>query len=144
VGSRVPLARLEEIVDASGVAPAIEALLPAGVRHRQLRARTMLLGMQLALDDRRPAYLTEIRAALTSLPEADQARLGVTGDRHGRPHQLTYRQVEHTCRLIARRSARTSPTAPRPATSLPSATPCSKPASPAAAKTPPARRRRRH
>jgi hypothetical protein len=109
VGSRVPLARLEEIVDASGVAPAIEALLPAGVRHRQLRARTMLLGMQLALDDRRPAYLTEIRAALTSLPEADQARLGVTEDRHGRPHQLTYRQVEHTCRLIARALSKDQP-----------------------------------
>jgi hypothetical protein len=109
VGSRVPLARLEEIIDASGVAPAIEALLPAGARHRQLRARTMLLGMQLALDDRRPAYLTEIHAALTSLPEADQPRLGVTEDWHGRPHQLTYRQVEHTCRLITKALGKDQP-----------------------------------
>ena len=100
MGSPVPLARLEEIIDASGAAPAIEALLPSGVRHRQLRARTMLPGMQLALDDRRPACLTEIHAALTSLPEADQARLGVTADWHGRPHQLTYRQTEHPGRLI--------------------------------------------
>jgi len=71
------------------------------VRHRQLRTRTLLTGMMLALDDRRPAYLTEVRAALTSLPEAGQVRLGVTGDWHGRPHQLTCRQTEHTCRLIA-------------------------------------------
>ena len=102
MGSRVPLARLEEIIDGSGVAPAIEALLPAGVRHRQLRARTMLLGMQLALDDRRPACLTEIHAALTSLPDADQARLGVTEDWHGRPHQLTYRQTERTFGLVVK------------------------------------------
>ena len=109
MGSPVPLARLEEIIDASGAAPAIEALLPSGVRHRQLRARTMLPGMQLALDDRRPACLTEIHAALTSLPEADQARLGVTADWHGRPHQLTYRQTEHTGRLIAKAPGKDSP-----------------------------------
>ena len=109
MGRRVPLARLEEIIDASGAAPAIEALLPAGVRHRQLCARTMLLGMQLALGDRRPAYLTEIHAALTSLPEAHQARLGVTEDWHGLPHQLTYRQTEHTCLLIAKALSKDQP-----------------------------------
>ena len=65
--------------------------------------------MMLALDDRRPAYLTEVRAALTSLPEADQARLGVTEDWHGRPHQLTYRQTEHTGRLIARALSKDQP-----------------------------------
>jgi hypothetical protein len=96
VAGQVPLARLEEITDSSGVAPRIEKMLPIGVRHRQLRARTLLLGMQLALADRRPAHLTEVHAALTSLPEADQARLGVTEDWHGRPHQLTYRQTEYT------------------------------------------------
>ena len=41
---RGPLAGLEEIIDASGVAPRIEALLPIGVRHRQLRVRTLLAG----------------------------------------------------------------------------------------------------
>jgi hypothetical protein len=51
----IPLAVLEDIVDASCVAPRIEALLPAGVRHRQLRVRTLILGMQLTLADRRPA-----------------------------------------------------------------------------------------
>jgi hypothetical protein len=49
VGSPIPLARLEEIIDASGVAPAIEARLPIGVRRRQLTARTLLTGMLLAL-----------------------------------------------------------------------------------------------
>ena len=101
MGSRTGLAAIEAIIDASGAAGQIEVLLPAGVRHRQLSARTLLTGMMLALDDRRPAYLTEARAALTSLPGPDQARLGVTQDWHGRAHQLTYRQTEHTARLIA-------------------------------------------
>jgi hypothetical protein len=109
VRSRAGLAAIEAIIDASGAAPAIEALLPAGVRRRQLRARTLLAGMMLALGDRRPAYLTEIHAALTCLPEADQVRLGVTEDWHGRPHQLTYRQVEHTCRLIAKALSKDCP-----------------------------------
>ena len=109
MGGRAGLAVIEAVIDASGAAPAIEALLPAGVRHRQLRARTLLTGMMLALDDRRPAYLTEVRTALTSLPEADQVRLGVTEDWHGRPHQLTYRQTEHTGRLIARALSKDQP-----------------------------------
>jgi len=108
-GGRAGLAAIEAVIDASGVTDAIEALLPAGVRHRQLRVRTLLTGMMLALDDRRPAYLTEARAALTSVPEAHQTRLGVTEDWHGRPHQLTYRQVEHTGRLIARALGKDSP-----------------------------------
>ena len=48
----IPPATLEAIIGASGVAPRIEALLPAGVRHRQLRVRT--LGMMLTLADRGP------------------------------------------------------------------------------------------
>ena len=109
MGSRIPLARLEEIIDASHVAAGIEALLPAGVRHRQLHARTLLVGMQLAAGDRRPAYLTEIHAALTSLTEHDQARLGVIAGWKTGPHQLTYRQVEHTFRLITRALSKTEP-----------------------------------
>jgi hypothetical protein len=109
VGSRTGLAAIEAIIDASGIAGQIEALLPAAVRHRQLSARTMLTGMMLALDDRRPAHLTEARAALISLPEADQERLGVTTTWKTGPHQLTYRQVEHTCRLITRALAKDQP-----------------------------------
>ncbi len=32
----IPLAAWEEIIDASGAAPRVEAMLPAGVRARQL------------------------------------------------------------------------------------------------------------
>jgi hypothetical protein len=109
VASRVPLARLEAIIDSSGIAPRIETMLPAGARHRQLRVRTLLTGMMLALDDRRPAHLTEAHAAHTALPDADQARLGVTEDWHGRPHQLTYRQTERTFGLIAKALAKDQP-----------------------------------
>jgi len=92
---------LEAIIDASGVAPRIEALLPIGVRHRQLRARTLLLGMALTLADRRPAHLTQVHAALISLPGADQVRPGVTENWRNGPHQLTYRQAERTFNLVA-------------------------------------------
>jgi hypothetical protein len=97
----IPLYVIEATVDASAIAPAIEGMLPAGARRRQLTARTLAIGMLLALAGRRPAHLTEVHQALTSLPEADQGRLGVTGDWHGHPHQLTYRQVEYTFGLIA-------------------------------------------
>ncbi len=105
----VPLAVLENVIDASGVAPRIEGLLPAGVRRRQLTVRTLFLGMQLTLADARPAQLTRVHAALTGLPEADQIRLGVTAVWKTGPHKLTYRQVEHTCRLITRALAKDEP-----------------------------------
>jgi len=97
----IPLAVLEDIIDGSGVGAAIEELLPAGVRHRQLTASTLLTGMMLTLDDRRPAYLTEVHAALTALPADDQARLGVAEQWHNGPHQLTCRQAEYTFNLLA-------------------------------------------
>jgi hypothetical protein len=96
----IPLARLEEIIDASGIAPRVEALLPIGVRHRQLRVRTLLAGMMLSQADHRPAHLTRVRDALTALPAADQVRLGVTEDWKTGPHQLTYRQTERTFGLV--------------------------------------------
>ena len=105
----VPLAVLEGIVDGSGAAPRIEALLPAAVRHRQLTVRTLLLGMMLALGDDRPAHLTRVHQALTTLPAAAQARLSVTEDWKAGPHQLTYRQVEHTFRLVAEALAKEHP-----------------------------------
>ena len=64
----IPLAAFEEIIDASGVAPRIEAMLPAGVRPRQLTVRTLLAGMCLTQADSRPAHLTRVHQALTSLP----------------------------------------------------------------------------
>ena len=57
--------------------------------------------MCLTQADHRPAHLTRVHQALTSLPEDDQRRLGVIADwKHG-PHLLTYRQTERTFGLVA-------------------------------------------
>ena len=105
----IPLAAFEEIIDASGAAARIEAMLPAGVRPRQLRVRTLLAGMCLAQADHRPAHLTRVHQALTSLGEDDQRRLGVLADwRHG-PHLLTCRQTERTFGLVISALARDEP-----------------------------------
>jgi hypothetical protein len=94
------LAASEQIIDASGAAPRIDAMLPAGVRPRQLSARTLLAGMCLTQADHRPAHVTRVHQALTSLPEDEQWRLGVITDwKHG-PHQLTCRQTERTFGLV--------------------------------------------
>ena len=76
-------------------------MLPAGARPRQLAVRTLLAGMCLAAADHRPAHLTRVHQALTSLHEQDRRRLGVPADwKHG-PHLLTYRQTEYTFGLVA-------------------------------------------
>jgi hypothetical protein len=105
----VPLTVIEQIVSSSGVATAIEQMLPAGVRERQLTASTLLTGMMLALADGRPAHLTRVLEALLALPEDDQKRLGVIAQWKDGPHPLTYRQVEHTHRLITKALAKTGP-----------------------------------
>jgi hypothetical protein len=105
----IPLPLLEEIIDRSGIAPRIELLLPIGVRTRQLLVRTLLLGMLLALADRRPAFLTEVHQALTRLPETDQRRLGVLAPWKTGPHLLTYRQTERTFGLAAAALAKDEP-----------------------------------
>jgi hypothetical protein len=105
----IPLAVFEEIIDASGVAPRIEAMLPIGVRGRQLTVRTLLAGMCLAQADHRPAHLTRVHQALVSLPADQQRRLGVIADwKHG-PHLLTYRQAEYTFGLAADAVAKDEP-----------------------------------
>jgi hypothetical protein len=103
------LAVIEDTVDASAAADTLQPLLPAAARHRQLTARTLLIGMHLALAGSRPAHLTRAHQALTSLPEHDQKRLGVIEDWAGGPHQLTYRQAEHTHRLITRALSKQHP-----------------------------------
>ena len=105
----IPLAALEEIIDASGVAPRVEALLPVGVRHRQLRIRTLLAGMMLSQAGQRPAHLTRVRDALTALPGPDQVRLGVLEDWETGPHLLTYRQTERTFGLVTGALAKDHP-----------------------------------
>jgi hypothetical protein len=105
----IPLPVLEEVIDRSGIAPRIEMLLPIGVRGRQLRVRTLLAGMLIVLADHRPAHLTRVHQALTTLPEDGQRRLGVVTDwKHG-PHQLTYRQTERTFGLVASALAKDDP-----------------------------------
>src|SRR5207247_500375 len=79
------LSRLERIVDGAAVAPRIEALLPVGVRPRQLSVRTLLLGMLLVAIDGRPAHLTRVHRALVELPD-DQRRLGIIADWDDGPH----------------------------------------------------------
>ena len=105
----IALAALEGVIDASGIAPRTGALLPSGARRRQLTVRTLLLGMMPALADGRPAHLTRVRQALTSLPEADQRRLGVLADGKNGPHRLTYRQTEYTFALVAAALAKGRP-----------------------------------
>jgi len=105
----IPLAAWEAVIDASGIAPRIEALLPSGVRPRQLPVRTLLAGMLLAAADGRPAHLTRVRQALAALPEADQRRLGVLADWKGGPHLLTYRQAEYTFGLVIRALGKDQP-----------------------------------
>ena len=97
----IALPVLEDITDRSGVAPRIELLLPIGVRARQLAVRTLLAGHAAVLADHRPAHLTRVHQALTTLPEDDQRRLGVVADWKRGPHRLTYRQTERTFGLVA-------------------------------------------
>jgi hypothetical protein len=97
----IPLAAFEAVIDDSGVARRIEAILPIGVRARQLTVRTLLAGICLTQADSRPAHLTRVHQALTALPEPDQRRLGVIADWKQGPHQLTYRQTERTFGLVA-------------------------------------------
>ena len=103
------LARLEAVVDRAAVAIRVELALPIGGRPRQLPVRTLLLGILLALADGRPAHLTRVHHALVALPEADQRRLQVLLDWAAGPHQLTYRQVERTYRLVVRALAKDLP-----------------------------------
>jgi hypothetical protein len=104
------LERLEEVVDASGVAdrkrcsrsgcvPASSACTrswwecsspspspsPTGDRRPATGDRRPATG------DRRPAHLTRIHAALVALPEAERWRLGVVVNWKAGPHLLSYR-----------------------------------------------------
>jgi hypothetical protein len=105
----IALAASEAVIDASGVAARVEAMLPSGARARQLAVRTLLVGMMITLADGRPAHLTRVRQALTALPEDDQRRLGVLTDWKDGPHRLTYRQAEYTFGLVARALGKDQP-----------------------------------
>ena len=105
----IPAGAFEAVIDASGIAPRIEAALPIGVRPRQLSVRTLLAGMCLAQADHRPAHLSRVHQVLVSLPQDEQRRLGVIADwKHG-PHQLTYRQTDYTFGLAADAAGKDEP-----------------------------------
>jgi len=97
------------VVDASGVAMRIEVCLPIGVRRRQLSVHSLLLGMLLVQADGRPAHLSRVHAALSSLPEDDRLRLGVAVTWRSGRHELTYRQVEYTMSLVCSALSRQVP-----------------------------------
>jgi hypothetical protein len=103
------LERVEEIIDASAITKRIELLLPAGVRPRQLKARTLLIGMTLTMLDGRDALLTGVHKTLLALPREALLRLGVTAHWKTGPHTLTYRQLEYTYRLISKTLAKDKP-----------------------------------
>lgn len=103
------LARFEEILDASRVPARIEALLPVGVRPRQLSVRSLLIGMLIALGDHRPAHLRRVHETLIARSEQEQRRLGVLTDWKTGEHLLTYRQVERTFGLIVKALAKQKP-----------------------------------
>ena len=65
----ITLSRLEALFDDPSVEAALEATeqsLPRGVRPRQLKVRTLLLGMLLAEADHRPAHLSRCTRASSS------------------------------------------------------------------------------
>ncbi len=101
--------RLEAVVDASGVARRVEAMLPVGVRPRQLGVRTLLVGMLLVAVQGRPAHLRRVHEALSALSADERWQLGVIAQWKTGPHQLTYRQVERTFALLARALGKDQP-----------------------------------
>jgi hypothetical protein len=103
------LERVEQIIDAAAITKRIELLLPAGVRPRQLKVRTLMIGMTLTMQGGRDALLSNVHKTLLALPITDQLRLGVTAAWSTGPHTLTYRQLEYTYRLTCNKLATDTP-----------------------------------
>jgi len=81
---------------------ALDDLMPCGGRPRQLGARTVLLGIMLALDAGRPAQLEAAWRALDSLPLPDQLSLGFAQSKNGACHGASYRQLSDTFSVLCR------------------------------------------
>jgi hypothetical protein len=103
------LSHVEEIIDTSGITKWIEARLPVGVRPRQLKVRTLLIGMTSTMLQGRDALLINVHKTLLGLPREVQLRLGVIAQWRDGPHALTYRQLEYTYRLIVEKLAKNKP-----------------------------------
>ena len=81
---------------------ALDELMPRGGRPRQLGARTVLLGVLLALDAGRPAHLEAAWRALCSLEVADQLSLGFAQSKDGECRSASYRQLSDTFSVLCR------------------------------------------
>ena len=106
---RDALALAEDVVDRAAVVDVLEAALGTGARERQLRVRTLLVGLLLAIADDRPAQLTRVHRALLALTGPERDRLGVRVAWPGGPHELTYRQVEYTFARVVGTLAKAEP-----------------------------------
>jgi hypothetical protein len=80
----------------------LDVAIPSGGRPRQLCARTVLLGMMIALDSGRPAHLEAAHRALSSLELGDQLALGVAVVSDGEYHLSSYRQYEDTFSVMCK------------------------------------------
>ncbi|MDA8314564.1 MAG: hypothetical protein M0010_05240 [Actinomycetota bacterium] len=109
----IELSRIEAVLDEPVLAAqisALEARLPLGIRPRQCSLRTLLVGMLEALcKGRQVAHLVGVHDALVGLDAPDKVRLGVTATWRSGPHELTYRQVEYTARLLVRALGKDAP-----------------------------------
>jgi len=74
----------------------LDEAMPSGGRPRQLGARTVLLGVMVALNEGRPAQLEAAWRALCNLAVPDQLSLGFATSKDGATHSATYRQVSDT------------------------------------------------
>jgi hypothetical protein len=72
----------------------------AGISCSQ-RLGDLIAGLEPAAAVGRPAHLTRVHQALTSLPDGERRRLGVLADWTHGPHLLTCRQAEYTFGLVA-------------------------------------------
>ncbi|MDA8311900.1 MAG: hypothetical protein M0Z46_15070 [Actinomycetota bacterium] len=100
LSSRARRAALEAVLDRSGVAELLDGWMPKGGRHGQLGAKSVLMGMLMALVQGRPAHLSAGHEALFALDVADQVRLGALGTADGALHPATYRQFSHTHQVM--------------------------------------------
>ena len=91
-----------DVIDSSGVASKIEALLVTKTgRPRQMKVRAILVALLLLAIDDRPLHLKAATKLLfCKLPGPWRARLGITGEATGRKAFLArYRQVRYLFHL---------------------------------------------
>ena len=80
----------------------LDARMPTGGRPRQLCARTLMLGIMIALDAGRPAHLEAAHRALSALELGDQLALKVAVVGNGECQVATYRQIEDAFSVMCR------------------------------------------